>query len=257
MKNLFPILVVAASLWQVGCLHHQYIPNTHNQPMLTKKDEQRFTVGLSSQNLFGTGDVQYARALTSKYTLLTNASWTLASQDESKMRGGLLEIGGGRFWYKPNQYAETNKPDGVIFELYGGGGLGYYYNKYYNSNGDGSFFPPVNPGPVFGNSKVNFGRAYFQPSIGYRNSAIELGISTRFSYLNFYGADFTGNDPEAKDIYRALSSKKSHFLFEPGATIRVGLGKVKFQGQMGFSNIPEVIGSKFYVSWGLVFAPHW
>ncbi len=256
MKNLATLLFLAICLFFTSCLHHQYIPNTHNQPMLTKKGDQRISGGLASPNFFQSGDFQFAKAVHHKYGVIANGSWTLSGQNESKLKGGMMEIGAGRFWFRPNEYAEAGKPDGAVFEIYGGAGWGGYFNKYVDGD-DGSsiFFPPPTPGvPIRGDSKVSFTRLFLQPSVGYLNSAIELGISTRISYLDYLSGTFTGNDPEAKKIYRYLLEEKNQFVvFEPAVTVRMGWRKMKFQGQMGFSTIPEIIGSKFYISGGLIY----
>lgn len=257
MKKALALLLLFSLLQLTSCLHHQYLPNTHSQPMLTKKGDQRFLGTLNSHNFAQSGDLQYARAVNDQYGLLVNGMWTLSSQDSSLLRGVHLEAAGGRFWYRPTKFAEPQNPDGVVTEVYVGAGWGTYFNRYVDGDGSGFIIfppPPMPTVPIVGTSRLHYSKWFVQPSIGYLSSILELGFSARLAYLNFFSGQFAGNDPEGKKIYRRILEKNDYFIFEPAATIRLGLGKVKLQGQLGYTSVPAILSPKFFLSFGFNYA---
>lgn len=253
MKTRFSLLLLAFAVLFLGscAINHQYAPNVQNVPFLTKKDQQRVYGGLRSHQFFRSGDLQYARALNAKTGAMLNTSFINGKDGETTVQGGLLELGVGTSHLFPNKhYHSAEAPEGWLTEIYGGAGWGWTNNHFAYQD---IFFPtPGTPPYVNGDSKVQFARAFVQPSIGYVNPTVEFALSARLAYIDFYRGRFYGSSDEAREDYRFLQNQSKFFLFEPAGTLRFGFDNFKIQGQMAFSTIPQELGSVFYLSGGAI-----
>ncbi len=118
-------------------------------------------------------------------------------------------------------YFTTVNSSDVIFEVYGGVGMGSVTNNY--SLGE--------------TSKVSVQKLFLQPSIGFIiGPGLEFGLASRFSSVQIKPTLNTIHpDSYDYDAVDELARHTNHFFWEPGFLIRGGSKQVKFQLQWTYS----------------------
>lgn len=210
-----------------SCTHYYYMPNIQNVPLFKEKNEFRILGALSTGEYIEAVEVQSAYSITNKFAVMGNfmsASGSYSSSSNSGS-GSHGEVGFG-------YYKSLNKC--FVFETYGGLGISSQHHNYSikNYNG-GSGAPNYNynntPSVVSSTytSNLKYMKAFIQPSIGLSLNAFDFILSSRIGYLSFYDINNPGRMQEVRDI----EETRDMFLFEPGATIRLGWKFVKVQAQ--------------------------
>lgn len=201
MKTLFSRVFSLHALGLIIILNScapAYVPNVVNAPMLHNGGEINANVGIGTNGL----DPQIAFGLSDHIGLMVNGSISYPNNDSSHIHR-FVEVGTGF-------YGGSND---VIFEIYGGYGVGYVESTFQG-------------GIVFENkyTDANYQRIFIQPGVGTTTKIIDFSFNPRLVFVEM----------DIKDPDFTISSSYDLFI-EPTFTIRLGFRNVKFYSQMGFS----------------------
>lgn len=208
-SRTLPLLALAVAL--AACDPTYYAPTTHNVPLLRDRGEVQGVVSFDGSRI----EVQGAWAATD-HLMVTGGRMGVNPSDLDNGDGGsghLLEGGVGYF----------NHNGTVGFEVQGLVGFGQFRN-YFPSKGYGSA----------SNIEGRLLRLGIQPAVGFRLGPVHTALSTRLAQINYSGLK-VGLDPFALEQAALLGEKPSYLLFEPAATVRVGVEQVMVQMQLGLS----------------------
>jgi len=204
------VVVSLLLFWLLAsCTHYYYTPNSQNVPLLQEKGESRISASYYGSEESTGFVLNSALSITDNIGLIGNFIKGGAEESTHWGRGNFSELGIGYFIPTGNN---------IIFECYGGFGLGNVKNHYSNDF----------------ESKMNFSRYYIQPSLGYTSNVFEFAMSNRFCLLNYYNIQY---DSELKEFHqitdiRYISNHENFILIEPAFTLRVGSEKFKIQAQL-------------------------
>jgi hypothetical protein len=172
-----------------------YVPNVINAPMLTNKGEVQVALHAGTSGI----DPQFAWAITNNIGIMVNGSFQNSTSDSTTdyHKHSLGEIGLG--------YLRAIGQRGK-FETFIGYGKGSIEALYKNSIWTSR-------------SKVDMGRFFIQPTIGVTSKVIDLGLSTRISFVGI---------TDGKDMVNRVFA-------EPAVTAKLGWDHLKIVGQLGIS----------------------
>jgi hypothetical protein len=176
-----------------------YIPNVINAPLLNNKNEAQLGGYYGVSGLDG----QFNYAITNKFGLMLNASYSNRTSDTNSNYHKHSFVEGGFGYY-------SNNKSKAHFEVFTGFGYGISDIK-----ADGLFGSEII-------SKNTFTRIFFQPDFGYSSEIFDLSFTPRFVLVNM------------KPEYYQFSSI-SCLLVEPVGTLRFGFRYFYFTSQIGLS----------------------
>jgi hypothetical protein len=229
-KNLLSCLfIVAIIVIAVSCSTPRYVysPSAHNVPVLTKKGDSKLGA-VYSTNLAGEEkrdgnlidnrsrgvDIQGAVAITDHFAVQASYFYrwekTTGGSDSTTIRynRNLGEIGIG--YYIPL----TNKSN-VIFQLFGGAGLGKF-----------SFTDNAKSGFNFHEAGIT--KIYLQPAFLFRSKgSFTSSISLRSSIIQYRNIKTSYSASQLNDYNLDSLGNRAKIFFEPA-----------FTGSFGFKNIP-------------------
>lgn len=172
-----------------------YIPNVINTPLLDHKGE--FQANLNTG--FAGFDPQIAYTVTDHLGLMVNGSFANRTSDSTDNfhKHQFLELGMGYY---------SKLTDNVLFELYGGFGVGKLKSEY-----DNGFWISL--------SDVNSRRAFIQPSVGVTTQIFDASLASRFTMVNLFQHDYSNTG----------------YFWEPAITVKLGYEYAKALLQFGFA----------------------
>jgi hypothetical protein len=165
-------------------------------------------------------DVQTAFAVGDHLGIMANGFFKSYNGDNNyQHRGGLLELGAGYY----NAYNSH-----VVFEAYGGGGMGRVYKQEMMNSGNNSQF--------LGSFTGNGSRIFLQPSIGFTSSFFDVALANRLSFVKYHRFSSTNYSTEelVKNDLDNVTDPLYVFV-EPAVTARVGYKFIKVQAQYGLT----------------------
>lgn len=207
------IILISVVLVFYSCTPPLYIPNTTNNPSLTKKGEieSSFTIGTNGY------DIQTAGAITDNIGIMLNGSYGNNTSDSSnsfnKHTFGELGVG------YSTVISDSNATLKTILSVFTGWGIG-------KSSGEYNYTIGTNQQSNIASGKYQ--RAFVQPSIGISNKSFDFFFSTRFSYVNM-------SDLKTNDTGNNSKLRNNNIFYEPTLTIKGGSENIKFMGQAGIS----------------------
>ncbi len=215
-----------------GCSNYNYIPNTHNIPLLQEEGE----IHLDFSGSFGnslTYEGQAAFSAVKNFGIIGNISYhnaLLFGDEYDDCYGYHVEGGAGTFLSLNRHF---------IFETYTGFGFGKVLNGY-----------PYSTTAIF-----RFNRYFLQPSVGYTSDSFDAAFALRMCGLRYHDNQLMGV-PRDGDPFQLvyLESIPLSILLEPAVTLRVGWEFAKIQLKAGYSgNItnPDIWQADFYFSLGI------
>ena len=223
-----------------SCSHYYYAPNSSNTPLFREKNE----LSASGQVLTGSShqgfELQAAYATGKHTAVIVNFAGASKAPNSNDLadretgNGTLGEVGLGLFYPLPNSK--------LIFETFGGGGLGSIKNDYGEAT-----------------STIRFSRFFLQPDIGFRSKYFDLIASGRFSLLSlkvkeiYFPEYLTQTDIDGL-VY--VGEHRTSLLWEPGIAIRAGWQSVKGKLQITRSynlNNPDLLQDELAISVGINF----
>jgi len=228
--------LVLLSCVAISCSPVYYAPNTHNVPLLQKKNEGVVGLHVADQR----GELQAAFALTDRLGIMMNVAAIHPKNDEDGDggKGDIFEFGGGYFGVLRGKF---------MFESYAMLGFGNLENHFPSTLAANPF--------TTGKIKGQFLRYAVQPSIGFKSSYFDAALSLRMAELHY--SKISGNLTfGSEDQVQYLEDHKNHFLLEPALTVRGGFDYLKLQIQLGLSHnltTPNFRQNKGYLTVGLLY----
>ncbi len=202
--------VLSIPLGIISCTPTYYTPNGNNVPLLTEKEEFRFSASYDSRDFTRGGEFQAALAVSDHVGIMLNGMLarsefesTFGEDDqEYYCNGGFIEAGAGYF-----TVLQSYQQSSLVFESYGGIGTGRFRNNF---------------DPEEWASEARYQRVFVQPSLGFKIKYFEIALSAKLAGLNYsrYISDVI--DP---------SLEKFTFLIEPALVLRAGTQNVKIHLQ--------------------------
>lgn len=218
LKFLFFILISSS------CSPVMYSPTTQNVPLLKQKGEVNIEAGLSSTedadgfNLKAAVAVDSSLAVAASYNTLNGG--TKNSNDTWHGQARYFEAAVGKFG--------SSERGPWVYEAFLGVGYASVKNE---KNPNGSLGGPKEL------VKGKFIKPYIQPSIGIRSKYVDFAVTPRIALVNYiYDQVNVTDEQDAQSSNDFFKDKKSTFVFEPGATLRVGFKGVKLQIQYVYSS---------------------
>jgi|GEM_PF-4207469 len=101
-----------------------------------------------------------------------------------------------------------------LAEIYGGFGMYYHSNTYYESE-----YAPI--------KRINYNNYFIQPSIAFINKNIEAALTLRFDYLRRQRTEILA-DYDASEWKYSFLKYNNYMFLQPGLTVKAGWKKVKF-----------------------------
>ncbi len=219
--NLQIIFSFCVVLFITGCYTTSFLPQTHNVPLFTKKNQVRINP-IHSLRVF---DLQLAYAPINNLGIIANIQGTT--------RYYMTEMGAGAF-YSPTNF--------LVTELYGGLGTGRLKDSIIYHD-----FPVLPSDDRYLGIDVTAYKFFIQPNIGVAFSEkIDLSFSakcTYWYYTNYYynyerwERVRNSSGPKSTLAYAELINVKngSEITIEPALTFRIGREHTKFMIQTGIS----------------------
>jgi hypothetical protein len=212
-----------------------YAPATQNAPLLSKKSEGSFSLGLGVTPKLAGADLNVAFSPVKKIGITAGVR-----SYNSKNRNGETKIDSHEFGA-----GYLKDLSGLWhFEIYGGLGSGRVRNLHYT-----------------GNSEIRFNNYFLQPAIAVqdKNKTVQFALVSRFSQLNFRANAASFNydrEPFVAAQFKSISNEPNHFFWEPGLLFRAGWDSFVFQ--FGFSTSFDFSSNDFYrdkinASFGIIF----
>ena len=217
MQWFISALIAAGSSMTSSCTHYYYLPNSHNVPLLTQKNDVRFSLAKytgSDGSTSATGiEIQGSYAVTNKIGVL-------ASYMEASSRSG-VEYGGGQYGEVGGGYFVTDRSKHFVFEGFGVIGYGGAENRFSS----------------YETGRVNFTKLSLQPILGYKSKYFDAAFSWRLSSLRYSSIGYEGTmTANGMSSIQDLQARPSLILSEPAITMRLGFDAMKIQLQTGWSN---------------------
>jgi hypothetical protein len=211
----FYLALPLLSIWISSCTTTLYNSNTVNAPLLTKKGEVKLNATQS--------DMQVAVAAGNHFGVMTNGYFQSHNGENSyQHRGGLFEVGAG--------YFTTHKSkEHLVFEAYGGGGIGRVYKQEMVNS-------PDNSGHNLASFTANGAKFFVQPGIGITTGIFDLALTQRLSAVKYYRFNSQYYSTESlQNDYLDNITKPLYLFVEPALTARVGYKFIKLQAQYGLT----------------------
>jgi hypothetical protein len=192
-----------------------YAPNVAPAPLLTQKGELRATADVRN--------LQVAYAAGAHVGLMANAYFRSESkeQDNGEQQDGsglLLEAGAGYFTKFPGKF------DWLLFEAYGGAGLGHVAHEVTPMGGTTRTFD------------ADGLKLFVLPSIGMTFKYVDLALSGRLTTVRYFGTSSENyNQSQLEGDNFAGIEDTTWVFFEPAITGRIGYKWIKLQVQLGQS----------------------
>jgi hypothetical protein len=233
MRSLVYVVIVMSSAL-TGCFREFHTPIVQQATLFKEAGEARVQGHLGMTESAQTADMQAAMALTNRWAVQMSAQlargWGGDDPSIEKGQGGQYTAGLGyyrpigRFW---------------VVENYAGLGFSHQrhwfpFNRVHDQNAGWHYFNQNLPVPGF--SSFTFTGAFFytQPAIGFRWKYVEAALSTNFQLGGLYSGRVE-NVVEANLDRQNYLNNHQLFLVEPAFTVRLGLKRLKLQGQMALS----------------------
>ncbi len=231
---LTPVVIIIASC---NTPRYVYSPSAHNVPVLTKKGDSKLGAFYST-NFSGEReidgqwidertrgvDVHGAVAISDHFAIQANYFYrwekTTGGNDSATLRfnRNLGEVGIG-------YYLPMTPKKNVIFQLFGGGGIGKF-----------SFSDNSVNGYNFHDADIT--KLYIQPAFIFRsNGSFSSSISLRSSILQFRNIKTSYSYNQLVDYNLDSLNRRAKWFFEPA-----------FTGSFGFKGVP---GFRIEFQWGL------
>lgn len=203
-------LMVFLLLLLSSCSPTYYVPNTSNVPLLSEKGETKISAMFGSV-LDHDYELQIAHSPVDNIGLIGNFYYG-SETSTGKGDGQFVELGAG-------YYTTLSERDYLLFETYALLGAGRVVNSFSSSD-------------KIGELRANAARIGIQPAIGLKIKWVEIALSGRVAFLNFFNVtgDLRNSNDDSSYVER-LRRNNQHILIEPGLTLRAGLKNVKLQGQ--------------------------
>ena len=208
--------IIGFSILVSSCSPVFYAPSTQNVPLLKEKGEVNIGGGYSNTDR--------GEGISLNFAVAVDSSWAVA--------GSFNSLGGGEknatdSWRTTGNYFEAaagkfnSSPTGPwVYEAFLGLGYGAINNEINNDFVDAKFLKP-----------------YLQPTFGLRTKHIDFVITPRLSVVNYISEDIRINEPvDERRVLDFFDEKGTTFVFEPGATLRLGIRNVKIQLQYVYSS---------------------
>jgi len=214
------VLLIIVATCTISCYHVYYAPNTPNLPQLGEKGEGRINAMYSSgsESGFDGGELQFACA---PHRYIGFIGSFMAASKREETYNGIMESGNGSYGELGlGIFKLAGSSKRLSMEVFAGRGFGSVKNEY-----EGTDY-----------SKVNIGKWFLQPDIGYHGEILDVAFTPRISFINWKVAESRFNPSGAStEQYEvdAVRSKKNFLAFEPGIVFRAG-GK-QFRGHLGIS----------------------
>ncbi len=197
-RRIASCLIALASLLG-ACNPTYYKPNALNVPMLTSKEKGSISASSDFNRTFN-----FNGSVAATENIGVAAGYSFVS--ESNHNGNLLEFGVGYSGLL------SEKLHGEVFAGYGFG----TFQTYTDSSGTKLF------------TRGNIGRAYLQPSLGYRLSEnFEAAVALRLAYLSY--GDLTFDRITAVGEFDP--NNPTYLLAEPGLLLRGGINNIMVELQ--------------------------
>ncbi|MCW3076812.1 MAG: hypothetical protein JWO32_1421, partial [Bacteroidetes bacterium] len=189
--------------------------NAVNAPLLTKKGEVKLNATQS--------DMQIAWAAGKHLGIMANGYFqSYRAKNDYQHRGGMLELGAG--YYKSHKDKEH-----LVFEAYGGAGMGRVYKQEMVMSAD-------NSSQNLASFTANGAKLFVQPGIGLTTDFFDIALTQRLSivkYTRFVSQNYS-SEALQQDYLDNLT--KPVFVFvEPAITARAGYKFIKLQAQYGLT----------------------
>lgn len=137
-------------------------------------------------------------------------------------RGGLFEVGAGYFTTHKNK-------EHLVFEAYGGGGVGRVYKQEMIISAD-------NQTQNLASFTANGTKLFVQPGIGITTGIFDLALTQRLSAVKYYRFNSQNYTPEQlQNDYLNNITKPMYLFVEPAVTARLGYKFIKLQAQYGLT----------------------
>lgn len=190
--TLFGFLV----LFLISCAP-VYVPNARNAPLFTKKGQVQ---GTAMAGLNGT-DFQGAYSITDNIALAGNFAF---SEYIDSLNGGSYLSNNFKYKYFEGAVGYFKSEGNAIYEVFAGYGMG-----------DGLSFANNEHAPSRISDEITgkYRRLFIQPSIGFRKKDLQLIVTARLSFVDFYELKKFGN-PE-------FINTRTTLFFEPAVTLKL------------------------------------
>ena len=245
IEGLFPYNVLRAQDLNTN----YYFPIARNVTMFTKKAEFNLSLAGSLNKSSEAIDIQTALAITDHAGIIVNYSYfsesppvniyssTLPDPPE-RFHGNIFDLGMGYYLALAGKF---------VLEAYAGYGYASYINNYTWHN---QYTNPKGHGYV--RSKLHASSFFLQPSLGIHWKYMELAFSTRFRLVK-YRTIYSSHTENYKHGYffTDLENNPVKCFLEPAFTGRFGGKYVKFQFQVGYSDLLGKNTSFSYDPWNL------
>jgi hypothetical protein len=224
MKKITIALLI---LTLTGCTHYYYAPNAANIPAFKEKNTFKLNAGYSSGETVQGADIQLAYSVSPKVGIMVNSFFT-GSKDNQTDFYGLSYLFGQSYYNGSNSGTESGrgsyiegaigyyKPVDIkklwVFETYAGAGVGGENHVYLQLQ----------------KAKLSVTKLFLQPSFSYASAkgTLEVGVSSRFSYLNLkVNRNTLSADDNNWKYLDDVIAHPSSLIWEPAIKISAG-GKV-------------------------------
>lgn len=214
-------LILVTYLLSSGCAPI-YIPNAHNVPQVDQKGEIQAGAILGTNGI----DLQGSYAPADHQAVMASISGNLSSDDINSQH-----------LYAEGGYGIFNKnPNWLRASAFGGIGIG---------TAESRSTWHINGNDVTITASGTYLKPFLQGNIGLHSSVADIGISSRFAYLNFTSAETNGQISE---------ETIDAFMIEPVVYLNAGWDFVKLSaygglsfpsntGDINFSYIPFMFGA--------------
>lgn len=230
MRSLVYILIAISSAL-TGCFREFHTPIVQQATLFKEAGEARVQGHLGQAETAKTADVQAAMALTNRWAvqMSAQAAWGSVGEQPSieKGRGGQLTAGVGYY-----------RPLGRFWVVENYAGLGYSHQKHWypfnqlhGNNGLYHYFNQNLPTPRYSTLSYNGAFMYTQPAVGFRWKYVEAALSANFQLGGLIPGRFE-NVIDSDDYNQHYFNNHQLFLVEPAFTMRLGLKRLKLQGQL-------------------------
>ena len=230
MKNIYPSLFYGYLLTSLtSCYSPTFIPQTHNVPLFTEKQELKANATINSKSL----DLQVAYSPINYIGVLANAQFY-----KTRIHP---EIAAGGF------YCFNDK---LVTELYLGYGTARI--KHETKRHSAAILGKVDD--LEYNVDINAYKLFIQPDIGIKfNDDVNLSLSLKTTYWTFtnyyyhfekWKYDNYGGQHRTLEHMDSINVKNDHqTTFEPALTLRCGNDVTKFMMQLGVAYNTRPLGS--------------
>lgn len=220
-KKLFFLLLSFACFLFTGCYTTSFLPQTHNVPLFTEKNQVR----INPTHSFRTFDLQLAYAPLNHLGVIANI--------QANPRYYMTEIGVGAF-HSTNNF--------LVAEVYCGFGTGRLKDSIIYHD-----FPILPTDDRYLGIDIIAYKFFIQPNIGVKFSEkMDLSFSTKCSYWSYpkyyynyerWDRTIRGSGPPSILVYEQIINAKnvSEITIEPAITFRTGGEHTKFMIQAGAS----------------------